>query len=108
MSESKETMPQESPSQRVRRLKQEAFRFMDEVEFHKRINDFSEELERRFKERSPDDPARWGEYTRYKAYHWLVGSTPPDSADLEDLEGEDSIESFLTALLERARKNHEQ
>lgn len=42
---------------------------------------------------------KYPDYYRYRAYHQLIGSTPPDNVLDGDFEGEDSVEDFYQSLL---------
>lgn len=96
MSEFKENIPQapESPSERVRRMRDELARQMaGNASRQVKVYELSKGFEKKLEEKYPD-------FAKYRAYHWLVGSTPPESCDKEDFEGEDSVEAFLKPFLE--------
>jgi hypothetical protein len=43
---------------------------------------------------------RYPDCRKYRAFHQLIGSSPPEDALSGDFEGEDSIEAFLKSLME--------
>jgi hypothetical protein len=60
-----------------------------QIEVYQRIKAFERRLEEKY-----------GDFVKYRAYHWFVGSTPPDDCDKEDFEGEDSVEEFFKGFLQ--------
>ncbi len=81
--------PPESATDKVSRLLDEVHGKMDILEFHEKMVAFAQKIQK-------DHP----DFNRYRCYHKLIGSTPPEYADIEkDFEGKDSVAGFIEGLL---------
>jgi len=79
----------EAVHERIDELKIKVMERLDGIKYNEVMLDFATKLE----ERRPD-------CRKYRAFHQLIGSTPPADALSGDFEGEDSIESFFKSLAE--------
>ncbi len=85
-----ENTPEKSEAvhERIDELRIDAPKRLGE-EFNEIMLDFATKLEKR----RPD-------CRKYRAFHQLIGSSPPEDALSGDFEGEDSIEAFFKNLVE--------
>ena len=61
----------------------------DYLKTHEQIVEFAKRLEQKY-----------SDYNSYKAYHLLIGSTPPNLCSKFDFPGEDSIEKFIKSKIQ--------
>ncbi|HEY4523270.1 MAG TPA: hypothetical protein VJK04_00135 [Candidatus Paceibacterota bacterium] len=74
--------------ERIQEAKEESSRRVGVIERHQRVFDFAIKIQKQH----PD-------YIKYRAYHQLISSTPPDDVIEGDFEGDDSVEKFFKSLV---------